>query len=33
MEKKDLLKCTAGKFAKAKGCSRCTPFLDHIECD
>jgi hypothetical protein len=31
-DKKALLKCKAGKMEKSKSCSRCTPFLDHIDC-
>ena len=34
MEKKDLLQCKSGKFAKTKSCGQgCTPFLDKVECN
>jgi hypothetical protein len=32
-DKKELLHCKSGKFAKIRACKRCTPFLDKVECD
>ena len=33
VDKKTSMQCKGGKYVKKSDCKRCTPFLDHIDCN